>query len=62
MNQPLPWRTSTYSEKVDCVEVANVGSGALVRDTKHRAGGMVSASAPAWSGFLAAVKGGRLDR
>ncbi|WP_121181576.1 DUF397 domain-containing protein [Nocardiopsis sp. Huas11] len=31
----LRFRTSTYSDRSDCVAVADVGGGAVVRDSKH---------------------------
>ncbi len=51
------WRTSSYSSNGEaCVEVAAADEGAMVRDTKHRDGGVLSFGFEAWRAFLAEVK------
>ncbi|RRO20769.1 DUF397 domain-containing protein [Saccharopolyspora rhizosphaerae] len=58
------WRTSSFSQGAEnCVEVGRTSdAGAAVRDTKDRAGGHFTATAPQWQNFIAALKTGRFDR
>nr|WP_129843937.1 DUF397 domain-containing protein [Streptomyces sp. RFCAC02] len=52
------WRTSSYSNETggDCVEVAfNVAGLHPVRDTKNRAGAVLTFTTPAWTSFLGHV-------
>jgi hypothetical protein len=50
------WRKSSHSGGGnDCVEVAFVGGGAAVRDSKDPEGGVLGLPAPGWRGLLAAV-------
>ena len=48
------WRKSTRSANTDnCVEVGSIpGGGAAVRDTKRRAAGYFTTTAPQWQAFL----------
>lgn len=60
-NTRLPeavWRKSSYSgqEGNECVEVAILGDGAAVRDSKDPQGGFFAVPEAGWSAFLAAVK------
>ncbi|AUS79005.1 DUF397 domain-containing protein [Actinoalloteichus sp. AHMU CJ021] len=56
----LRWRTSSYTgSNGSCVEIAPVGGGAAIRDTKDRDGGILIVSERSWNTFLAAVKAGR---
>ncbi|WP_367324802.1 DUF397 domain-containing protein [Streptomyces sp. HUAS ZL42] len=50
--EPLIWKTSTYTNSGSCVEWARPATGVLVRDTKARECGTVPVSAPAWQGFV----------
>ena len=55
----LRWRKSTFSGNggPDCVEVADRGGHALVRDTKHDSHGPVlQLSVAAWRRFVAELK------
>jgi hypothetical protein len=53
----LPWRTSSYSGGGnDCVEVAPLDSGAVLRDTKAREMGMLTVSGKSWRALLATVR------
>ncbi|MEV7043171.1 DUF397 domain-containing protein [Amycolatopsis sp. NPDC051061] len=45
------WRTSRYSGKDNCVEVA-LGPAAKIRDTKDRPGGTLEISTRSWDAFL----------
>jgi hypothetical protein len=48
------WRTSSYSGKDDCVEVA-LGPAAKIRDTKDRSGGTLEISTRSWDALLSAL-------
>jgi len=52
------WRKSNYSNANggDRVEVADKAGAILVRDTKNRAGVMLSVDAGAWERFTAAIR------
>ncbi|MEV6825342.1 DUF397 domain-containing protein [Amycolatopsis sp. NPDC051102] len=52
------WRKSSYSGQGgnECVEVAILGDGAAVRDSKDPRGGFFALPGDGWSAFLAAVK------
>jgi hypothetical protein len=56
--EALNWFTSTYSSgNGQCVEAAEVPEGGMaVRDTKNRAGAVLSFNADAWRAFLADVR------
>jgi hypothetical protein len=45
------WRTTRYSGKDNCVEVA-LGPAAKIRDTKDRPGGTLEISTRSWDAFL----------
>ena len=50
------WRTSSYSTNgSECVEVST-GPEVLVRDTKDREGGTLTASTPAWRELLSRLR------
>jgi hypothetical protein len=49
------WRTSSYTDETNCVEVAP-GPVSHVRDTKDREGGTIVFSAAAWGAFLRQAK------
>ncbi|TDB71847.1 DUF397 domain-containing protein [Micromonospora sp. KC721] len=51
------WRTSTRSiGNGNCVEVAAVGAGVAVRDSKNRPGPVLVFPASAWTAFVAGVE------
>lgn len=52
------WRKSTYSGNngASCVEVGNVASVIVVRDTTNRAGAVLSFPAETWRALLAEVR------
>jgi hypothetical protein len=53
------WRKSSHSGGGnDCVEVAFVGDGTAVRDSKDPQGGTLGLPASGWRGLLAAVRTG----
>lgn len=58
----LIFRKSSYSgpKTENCVEVADTGAGAAVRDTQNREVGHVEFPAAEWRAFLDEVKSGRL--
>lgn len=49
------WRTSSYSQKIDCVEVAPLPYATGIRDSKDRDGGELQVSRTAWSAFVRAI-------
>ena len=52
------WRTSAYSNNGgNCVEVASASGIVAVRDTKDRAGAVLTFGPRAWVRFAATVKG-----
>jgi hypothetical protein len=55
--EALNWFTSSYSSgNGQCVEAARLLEGGMaVRDTKNRAGEVLSFSAEAWRSFLAEI-------
>ncbi|MEV0644713.1 DUF397 domain-containing protein [Phytomonospora sp. NPDC050363] len=51
------WRRSTRSGQTgNCVEVADLGVGVGVRDTKDRDGGTLVISAGEWANFVDSLK------
>jgi hypothetical protein len=51
------WRTSSYSNiGGNCVEIATAGATIGVRDTKDRAGAVLTFSPAAWQRFTARAK------
>jgi hypothetical protein len=49
----VDWRTSTFSfSNGNCVEVASLNGGAVVRDTKDRDGAVLAIPAEAWREFI----------
>jgi hypothetical protein len=56
--KPINWFTSSYSSgNGACVEAARLPEGGMaVRDTKNRAGAVLSFNADAWRAFLADVR------
>ena len=52
------WRTSSYSNNGgECVELAAAGALVRVRDTKHRAGAVLTFTPEAWERFTVSLKG-----
>ena len=49
------WRKSSHSDQSDCVEVALVGTGAALRDSKNADGPVLTLPDPTWRHFLTAV-------
>jgi hypothetical protein len=60
----LTWRKSSYSNGAGgmCVEVATVGDGVAVRDSKDPWGPLLAFSAAEWDAFLAGARAGEFDR
>jgi Domain of unknown function (DUF397) len=54
---PTTWRTSTFSNGTNCVEVAFTIRSVLVRDSKNR-GPVLSVSHQVWEDFAAAIRYG----
>lgn len=57
------WRKSSRSGNggENCVEVAHRDPSMAFRDSKNRSGAILEFAPGPWSGFMAAVKGGRFD-
>ncbi|WP_262058505.1 DUF397 domain-containing protein [Streptomyces sp. STR69] len=55
-DEPLDWKTSTYTDTGSCVEWARPAAGILVRDTKCRERAHVAIAGPAWTGFVGWAK------
>ncbi|APU22602.1 DUF397 domain-containing protein [Actinoalloteichus sp. GBA129-24] len=57
----IQWRKPLRSNGAqNCVEVGRASSFVGIRDTKNRAGGMLSVSSPAFGALVLAIKDGRL--
>ncbi len=58
----VEWRTSSYSGGGnDCVEVGFADAAPMVRDSKHRDGGVIRIEAAQWQEMLRAARAGALD-
>lgn len=59
---PAVWRKSTYSSNQGaCLEVADLGDGRAVRDSKHPTGPALVFTATEWAAFTAGVRAGDFD-
>jgi hypothetical protein len=56
--EAVAWRTSTFSNGSNCVEVAFTAQAVLVRDSKNRGGAALSLSHRAWQDFTTAIREG----
>jgi hypothetical protein len=58
MNDGATWRTSSYSGSNggNCVEAGSATGRVLVRDTKDRAGAVLTFTSGAWRTFAASIK------
>jgi Domain of unknown function (DUF397) len=62
-NADLIWRKSTRSGAAGhCVEVADVPTAVLVRDSKDVSGPVLAFGRPDWAGFIAGIQAGEFDR
>lgn len=59
----LAWRRSSRSNGAGgmCVEVAPLGGGVAVRDSKNPTGAVLAFSAAEWDAFLAGARAGEFD-
>lgn len=56
------WRKSSYSgNQTNRVEVGSTGDGAVIRDTKDRAGRYFTATPAQWHAFMEAIKSDRFE-
>lgn len=58
----LDWRKSSYTGRDECVEIAEAGGSAAIRDSKNPRGAELRVSAGSWGSFLAHIKAGGYDR
>jgi hypothetical protein len=56
--EPHAFRRSSFSEHGECVEVAVVGTGVIVRDSKNPGGPRLWFSRTEWTAFLYGVLAG----
>lgn len=49
------WRTSSYSEKIDCVEVAPLPYATAIRDSKNRDDAELRVPRTTWRAFVHAI-------
>ncbi|GAA1469346.1 DUF397 domain-containing protein [Nocardiopsis exhalans] len=54
--EALDFRKSSYSDRNNCVEVADFPSGSAVRDSQNPAQGHLEVSAVEWTALLAGVR------
>jgi uncharacterized protein DUF397 len=59
----LTWRKSTRSSGGgnECVEVADLGTGTAVRDSKNPTGGVLAFDRSEWRAFTARIRSGDLS-
>lgn len=57
----LGWRKSSYTGRDECVEVAEAGGSAAVRDSKDRNGAQLRVPTGSWQSFVAQLKEGHYD-
>ena len=56
-SHPVQFRKSSYSANAsDCVEVADLPSASLIRDTQNRQAGHLPFPGPEWNALLTAVR------
>lgn len=53
------WRTSSYTQQQNCVEVADLLGGAAVRDTQNRNLGALAFPSSEWAALVKIAQGGR---
>jgi hypothetical protein len=54
----IEFRKSTFSQQMQCVEVAFVDNDVMVRDSKHRSGAVLQFTHPEWDAFVKGVRAG----
>lgn len=60
-DQEIMWRTSSFTDGVQCVEVALIGDEIAVRDTKDRGGASLRFTRGEMRAFIQGVKAGEFD-
>jgi Domain of unknown function (DUF397) len=58
----MEWYKSSYSSDVgNCVEIAQLPGGPVVRDSKNPDDAMLTFSHAEWAAFVAGIRGGQFD-
>jgi hypothetical protein len=60
-NSAAQWRTSTFSDGLQCVEVASIGDHVAVRDSKDPQGPILRFTRGEMSAFVQGAKAGEFD-
>ena len=58
----LVWHKSSHTVRDECVEVADTGGSAAIRDSKNPRGAQLRVKTRSWHSFLANLKAGGYDR
>ena len=58
----MVWRKSSYTVRDECVEIAEAGGSAAIRDSKNPHGAQLRVPTGSWRSFLAGIKAGGYDR
>jgi hypothetical protein len=59
--EDITWRTSSFTDGVQCVEVAVIGEDIAVRDTKNREAATLNFTRGEMRAFIQGVKAGEFD-
>ncbi|MFC0527999.1 DUF397 domain-containing protein [Phytohabitans kaempferiae] len=57
----ITWRTSSRSQNTNCVEIGEMGTAIVMRDSKDREGPMLIFARDQWIEFVASAKAGEFD-
>lgn len=58
----LVWRKSSHTVRDECVEIAETGGSAAIRDSKNPSGPQLRVPTGSWQSFIAQLKAGEYDR
>jgi len=57
----VEWRRRCDNSSGNCLEVAFLGDGVMVRDSKDQGGPVLTFTRAEWDAFTAGIKGGEFD-